>query len=78
MDAKQQAPQSAINEALTMMAVDACEMLRKWSDSKVATGVDDTHITPHKIGEFQRELTGHFAAVYFGTHKRLEAIESSR
>lgn len=78
MDAQQQVPQSAINEALTMAAVDACEMLRKWSDSKVATGVDDTHITPFKIGQFQRELTEHFAAIYFGTHKRLERIESSR
>jgi len=73
MDTQQQKTQSAINDAFTMAAVDACAMLRKWSDSK-----DDTQITPFKIGEFQQELTQHFAAIYFGTHSRLEAIETSR
>lgn len=59
MPDQQKLPESKINEALSMAAVDACAMLRKWSDSVVATGKDDTAITPHKIGLFQRELTQH-------------------
>lgn len=76
MTTSRQIPQSQINEALTMAAVDACEMLRRWSDSKKRDGVDDSQITPFKIGEFQEELTKQFAAIYFGTHPRLEGIES--
>jgi len=69
MDTQEQKPQSEISIAFAMAAVDACAMLRKWSDSK-----DDTQITPLKIAEFQQELTQHFAAIYFGTHNRLESI----
>jgi hypothetical protein len=78
MDSQQETPRSEIDKALLASAVDACDMLRKWSDSAVATGVDDTQITPTKIGQFQEELTQRFAEVYFGTHPRLAEIEASR
>jgi hypothetical protein len=78
MDVQQEMPQSEINKALRAAAVDACDMLRKWSDSAVATGVDDTQITPAKIEQFQDGLTQRFAEVYFGTHPRLAEIEASR
>lgn len=76
--AKQHVSQSPIDEALTMAAVDACEMLRLWSDAKAITGEDDSRITPEKIGIFQQELKQRFAEIYFGTHKRLESFESTR
>lgn len=72
----QENPQSPINQALRAAAVDACDMLRKWSDSLASTGIDDSAITPYKIGLFQDQLTQRFAEVYFGTHPRLAEIES--
>lgn len=78
MNVQQELPQSNINRAIREIAVDACDMLRQWSDSKVATGVDDTQITPFKIGQFQDQLTQKIAEVYFGTHPLLSEIESSR
>lgn len=72
---QQKLPESAIDEALTMAAVDACEMLRKWSDSAKRSGVDDSRITPFKICEFQNELKQRFAEIYFGTHSRLKDID---
>lgn len=68
MNVEKQNPQSPIDYALTMAAVDSCRLLRRWSDS-------DGKIYPERIKEFQEELKQAFAAVYFGTHPRLENIE---
>lgn len=67
-DAQQEKPQSPIDYALTMAAVDACRALRRWSDR-------DGKIYPERIREFQEELKQSFAAIYFGTHPRLEKVE---
>lgn len=72
----QENQQSPINQALRAAAVDACDMLRKWSDSLVSTGIDDSAITPYKIGLFQDQLTQRFAEVYFGTHPALVLIDT--
>ena len=64
--------QSPINKALQLMAVDACDMLRRWSDS---AAIEDTQLTPNKIGLFQDQLMQRFAEVYFGTHPRLANLE---
>lgn len=69
-DAQQQNPQSPIDYALSMAAVDSCHLLRKWSDS-------DGKIYPERIREFQDSLKQAFAAVYFGTHPRLEDIDET-
>lgn len=60
----QQDKQSPINDSLRMAAVDACQLLRLWSDS-------DQKIDCWRISEFQKHLTQRFAEIYFGTHSRL-------
>lgn len=58
-DVHKQVSQSLMNNAFTLAAVDACSLLRKWSDI-------DGKIDPSRIGEFQEQLIEHFAAMYFG------------
>lgn len=65
MNVQKQHPQSPINDAFTMAAVDSCRLLREWSDV-------DGKIYPERIKEFQKELIQAFAGIYFGTHPRLE------
>jgi hypothetical protein len=59
--------QSAINQSLQMAAIDACQLLRLWSDN-------DQRIDSCRIGEFQRQLMQRFAEIHFGTHPRLDEV----
>lgn len=70
MAEEMQGPQSPMDMAFMMVAVDACELLRKWSDT-------DGRIFPARIVEFQQELKQTVASVYFGTHPRLEDVGES-
>lgn len=65
MDVRQKLPQSKLDEAFDKISVDACRLLREWSDS-------DGRIGPARIGEFRAELKQTIAAVYFGTAEGLE------
>lgn len=60
METRQKQPQSELDAAFERISVNACRMLRKWSDS-------DGRIGPPRIGEFQAHLKQTIAAVYFGT-----------
>lgn len=55
----QKIPQSDLDAAFDRIAVDACSLLRQWSDS-------DGMIGPARIGEFQEKLKSVIAATYFG------------
>jgi len=61
-------PESTMNKAMSMIAVDSCESLRKISDSGGKLG-------PPQIVEFQKQLTKVVASVYFGTYPRLSEFD---
>lgn len=63
-DVQQKNPQSDLDVVFDRIAVDACGLLRKWSDT-------DGRIGPARIGEFQERLKAVLVAVYFGTDNRL-------
>lgn len=60
MNTQEKRPQSDMDAAFERIAVNACGMLRGWSDS-------DGRIGPPRICEFQAHLKQTIAAVYFGT-----------
>lgn len=59
---------SKINRAFELIALDACSLLRKWSDEGASVG-------PPKIAEFRQQLIQVLAETYFGTHPRLSDYE---